>query len=185
MKRLLIVVDYQNDFVDGALGFPGAEKLDQPIADKIAEYRAAGDQVVFTFDTHGQDYLETLEGANLPVPHCFEGTSGHELYGKVANLLQADDKVFFKPAFGSSELFFWLHELQASLPERELAFESIELVGLVSNICVISNAVLAKAACPNVPVIVDASCTASFDEKLNTATLDVMEGLQIKVINRS
>ena len=85
MKRLLVVVDYQNDFVDGALGFPGAEKLEKPIADKIAAYREAGDEVAFTFDTHRRNYLDTQEGKNLPVAHCVEGTPGHDLYGQVAN----------------------------------------------------------------------------------------------------
>ena len=117
MKRLLIVVDYQNDFVDGSLGFPGAELLEEPIAAKIEEYRSAADVIAFTFDT-------------------------------------------------------------------QPPFKSIELVGLVSNICVISNAVLAKAACPEVPVIVDAACTASFDDSLNEKALDVLEGLQVQVTNR-
>ena len=87
MKRLLMVVDYQNDFVDGALGFPGAEKLEKPIADKIAAYREAGDEVAFTFDTHRRDYLDTQEGKNLPVAHCVEGTPGHDLYGQVADAI--------------------------------------------------------------------------------------------------
>ncbi len=185
MKRLLIVVDYQNDFVDGALGFPGAEKLEAPIAAKIAEYRANSDEVVFTLDTHGADYLSTQEGANLPVAHCVEGTTGHKLYGAVANSVMAGDAVFAKPAFGSAELFEWLRSAQQAADGAGApAFASIELVGLVSNICVISNAVLAKTACPEIPVIVDAACTASFDNKLNSAALDVMEGLQIKVVNR-
>ena len=100
MKRLLMVVDYQNDFVDGALGFPGAEKLEKPIADKIAAYREAGDEVAFTFDTHRRDYLDTQEGKNLPVAHCVEGTPGHDLYGQVADCLRDSDTVFCKPAFG-------------------------------------------------------------------------------------
>lgn len=81
MKRLLIVVDYQNDFVDGSLGFPGAELLEEPIAAKIEEYRSAADVIAFTFDTHRCDYLETQEGRNLPVEHCIEGAPGHALYG--------------------------------------------------------------------------------------------------------
>lgn len=185
MKRLLIVVDYQNDFVDGSLGFPGAGALAAPIAEKIAAYRAAGDEVVFTFDTHGRDYLRTQEGRNLPVEHCIEGTPGYELYGEVAAAAQPGDLRFRKPTFGSAALFEWLRTAQQAAGEvaRE-PFASIELVGLVSNICVISNAVLAKAACPEVPIIVDAACTASFDAHLNDAALDVLEGLQVQVINR-
>ena len=107
MKRLLVVVDYQNDFVDGALGFPGAEKLEKPIADKIAAYREAGDEVAFTFDTHRRNYLDTQEGKNLPVAHCVEGTPGHDLYGQVADCLRDSDTVFCKPACGSAATPSW------------------------------------------------------------------------------
>lgn len=185
MKKLLIVVDFQNDFVDGALGFPGAEKLEEPIARKIEAYREAGDLVAFTLDTHKRTYLQTQEGKNLPVEHCIEGTPGHKLYGRVAELMGGADPVFCKPAFGSSELFGWLRTAQEAANEMGMTpFSSIELVGLVSNICVISNAVIAKTACPEVPVIVDAACTASHDPALHEKCLDVMEGLQIQVINR-
>jgi nicotinamidase-related amidase len=168
----LIVVDYQNDFVSGSLGFPGAELLDSLIAEKIERYRADGDTVMFTFDTHGADYLKTQEGKCLAVPHCVEGTFGHDLYGETAKLLQEDDMRFCKGAFGSDELFEYL---------KATPFERIELVGLVSNICVISNAVLAKTAQPETPIVVDARCTASHDPKLHQAALDVMAGLQIRV----
>lgn len=185
MCRLLVVVDYQNDFVDGALGFLGAEKLANPIAEKIASYRDKGDEVVFTFDTHDENYLNTQEGRNLPVLHCVHGQNGHALYGVVADACLETDKTFCKPAFGSEELFDWMRERRIEADKySESPWESIELVGLVSNICVVSNAILAKTACPEVPVIVDASCIASFDEKLNTAVLDVMEGLQIAIVNR-
>ena len=185
MKRLLIVVDYQKDFVDGALGFEGAELLDEPIARKIDAYREAGDSVYFTFDTHHKNYLETQEGRKLPVPHCIDGTEGHELYGEVATRLHDSDSVFFKPTFGSSALFERLakqQEIADSL--RVLPFESIELVGLVSNMCVLSNAVIARTACPNTPIIVDAACTAAPDPETNEKALDILEGLQIEVINR-
>ncbi|MGI6264857.1 MAG: cysteine hydrolase family protein [Acutalibacteraceae bacterium] len=175
MGKLLIVVDYQKDFVDGSLGFAGAEKLEQPILDKIAAYRRAGDTVAFTFDTHGEDYLSTQEGRRLPVPHTLKDTAGWALYGKVADARRPEDPCFFKPAFGSAALFDYL---------REHPFESIELVGLVSSICVISNAVLAKAAQPETPVSVDAGCTAGGDRHLHEAALDVMTELQIDVIRR-
>ncbi len=186
MKRLLIVVDYQNDFVDGALGFEGAELLDERIAMKIDEYREAADHIAFTYDTHHKNYLETLEGMNLPVPHCIEGTDGHELYGQVATKLRDSDDVFMKPTFGSTALFERLMKRQAVAERIGAApFESIELVGLVSNMCVLSNAVIARAACPDVPIIVDAACTASPDPIMNEKAFDIMEGLQIRVINRS
>lgn len=184
MARLLIVVDYQNDFVDGALGFDGAQDLDARIVAKIREYRSAGDQVAFTFDTHPACYLRTQEGRNLPVEHCIEGTFGWRLYGAVAQELRDGDLVFSKPTFGSADLFCYLLKAQEQAPAGEPAFESIELVGLVSNICVLSNAVIAKAACPEAPIVVDAACTASFDPKLNEEALDVLEGIQVTVTNR-
>ena len=186
MKRLLIVVDYQNDFVDGALGFEGAELLDEPIRRKIEEYREASDTVCFTFDTHHQDYLDTQEGQKLPIPHCLDGSNGHNLYGTVAEELRDYDRVFYKPTFGSTALFERLMKLQEiadSLGTQP--FESIELVGLVSNMCVLSNAVIARTACPNTPIIVDAACTAAPDPAMNEKALDVLEGLQIEVINRT
>ena len=186
MKRLLIVVDYQKDFVDGALGFEGAELLDERIAAKIDEYREAADHIAFTYDTHHKNYLETFEGVNLPIPHCIEGTEGHDLYGRVATKLHDSDDVFMKPTFGSTALFERLLKRQAVAERIDAApFESIELVGLVSNMCVLSNAVIARTACPNVPIIVDAACTASPDPIMNEKAFDIMEGLQIKVINRN
>ena len=185
MKRLLVVVDYQNDFVDGALGFEGAELLEEPICRKIDEYREAGDVVSFTFDTHHKDYLETQEGTKLPIPHCIEGTPGHGLYGKVAEKIEDNDPTYYKPTFGSAELFFRLSKLQEIADSvGTLPFESIELVGLVSSMCVLSNAVMARAACPNTPIIVDAACTAAPDPETNEKALDILEGLQIQVINR-
>ena len=185
MKRLLIVVDYQKDFVDGALGFEGADMLDDRIAAKIDEYREAGDSVAFTFDTHHKDYLETQEGQKLPIPHCIEGTPGHALYGKVAERFRETDASFLKPTFGSSALFERLVGRQAVADGIGTdPYESIELVGLVSNMCVLSNAVIARTACPNVPVIVDAACTDAPDLEMNEKALDIMEGLQIQVINR-
>ena len=186
MKRLLIVVDYQNDFVEGALGFEGAELLEEPICQKIDEYREAGDTIMFTFDTHHSDYLETLEGRKLPIEHCIDGSSGQELYGEVAQRVMESDRIFYKPTFGSSELFARLARLQEVADSvGTLPFESIELVGLVSNMCVLSNAVIARTACPNTPIIVDAACTAAPDSSLNEKALDIMEGLQIEVTNRS
>ena len=174
MKKCLIVVDYQNDFVSGSLGFPEAEELECSIAQKIEQYRTRGDEVMFTFDTHGEDYLNTQEGRHLPVAHCLRNTDGHKLYGRVAGLILESDQRFCKNTFGSDELYRYL---------RTNPFESIELVGLVSNICVISNAVLAKTAQPETPVLVDANCTASNDSRLHQAALDVMAGLQMQIIN--
>lgn len=174
-KKCLIVVDYQNDFVCGSLGFPGAEQLAPRIAEKIRQYRAEGGEVIFTLDTHGDTYLETQEGQNLPVVHCISGTEGHSLYGDVAGEIRESDPKFCKNTFGSDALFEYL---------RTHPFSQIELVGLVSNICVMANAVLVKTAQPETPIIVDASCTASHDKHLNDAALDVLAGMQVRVINR-
>lgn len=174
-KSILIVVDYQKDFVDGTLGFPGAEKLEPAIAEKIVLRRKQGWTLAFTFDTHGSTYLQTQEGKKLPVEHCLRGTPGWELYGKIAGMKREGDPCFEKPAFGSMELAEYLAR------ER---YGRVELVGLVSNICVVSNAVLAKAALPEAEVEVDAACTGSGDETLNREALDVMQGLQITVTNR-
>ena len=172
--KALVVVDYQVDFVDGALGFPGAEKLEQIILDKIANCRSTGGQVIFTLDTHGEEYLSTAEGRKLPVPHCIAGTPGHRLFGETAACRQKQDMVFFKPSFGSMEMLCYL---------RTHPYQEIELVGVVTNICVISNAVLCKAALPEARVSVDASLGASNDEAMHEKALDVMRGLQINVTN--
>ena len=111
MKKLLVVVDYQKDFVDGSLGFSGAEKLEGPIGEKIKEYRALGEngQIIFTMDTHDLHYMDTQEGKHLPVPHCIDGEDGWQLYGSIAGLKDPDDLVFSKPTFGSYELGEYLH----------------------------------------------------------------------------
>jgi len=176
VKKILLVIDYQNDFVDGALGFQKAAALEDAIALRIGEYRNNGDEVAFTFDTHTEDYLNTQEGRSLPVSHCIKGTEGWYLYGKIATLCLGKDMRFEKNTFGSLELTGYLVQNK---------YDSIELVGVVSNICVLSNAVLAKAALPEAVIVVDASCTASNDDQLNEEALNVMESLQIKVMNRS
>ena len=171
--KLLIIVDYQNDFVNGSLGFEGAELLDRKIAHKIRDYRKEGGEVIYTMDTHQEDYLNTQEGRKLPVEHCIEDTSGHRLYGFTARERTDKDKVFYKDTFGSIELADYI---------KFRDYESVELVGLVSNMCVLANAVLVKAALPETEVIVDTSYTASADAELQEKAFDVMEGLQITVV---
>ncbi len=171
--KALVVVDYQKDFVDGALGFPGAEALEPLILSKIADCRKNGGQVIFTLDTHGEDYLSTAEGRKLPVIHCVKGTPGHALYGRTAAAVQPEDVVIEKPAFGSLRLADYL---------RRLNPEEVELCGLVTDICVVSNAVLAKAALPESRIIVDSAACASADRAAHERALDVMRGVQIDVI---
>ena len=175
MKQLLIVVDYQKDFVDGALGFPGAEALDGPIAERIAACRAAGGDVAFTLDTHGADYPSTEEGRWLPAPHCLRGSPGWALYGRTGAARQPEDPVFEKATFPSLALGEWL---------KERDYDAVELCGLVSHICVLSNAVMVKAALPNARITVDARLTASYDPALHEKALDVLEGIHIAVTHR-
>lgn len=177
MSRYLFVIDYQNDFVDGALGFPGAEKLDEKIAVKVRSYGKG--RVLFTRDTHFDNYLQTREGRNLPVPHCIRGSHGWEIYGETAKALaEVDAKAIDKLVFGMDVT----DPATASvLPDTA---DEIELVGLVSNICVVSNAVVLQSKYPEATILVDAECTDSFDKGLHEKVLDVLSGFQVKVLNR-
>ena len=174
MRKILSVVDMQKDFIDGALGFEGADRIIPGIAARIKEYVEAGDEIVYTLDTHSENYMETQEGKNLPVPHCIKGSDGWGLCEELKPLLSGK-KCFEKPAFGSIGLAEYLKENAAGI-------SAIEVCGLVSNICVVSNAVIAKAAAPEAEVIVDSSLTASFAPDLHQATLDVLKGIQVTVL---
>ena len=177
MMRYLFVIDYQNDFVDGALGFPGAELLDEKIAAKVRAY--GKDHVLFTRDTHFENYLTTREGKNLPVAHCIKGSHGWQVYGETAKALEeVGAKAIDKLVFGMDVSD---PAVAAVLPESA---DEIELVGLVSNICVVSNACVLQAKYPEARIIVDASLTASMDPGMHEKVLDVLEGFQVKVINR-
>ena len=174
MKKLLIVVDFQNDFVDGTLGFEKAKELDIIISNKIKKYKNNNHDVIYTFDTHYDEYFDTLEGQKLPVKHCILGTSGHNLYGNVASLYNKEEDVtFLKETFPSLDLANYL---------KEHPYDEVELCGLVSNICVLTNVVMVKAALPNCKIIVDRNATASFDEKLNNETFDILNGIHVEVI---
>ena len=175
MKRYLFVIDYQKDFVDGALGFPGAEKLDEKIAARIREYGKG--RVLFTRDTHFENYLQTREGRNLPVVHCIKDTEGWQVYGQTAKALEEVE------APGIDKLVFGMDvsdpAVAAVLPESA---DEIELVGLVSNICVVSNAVVLQSKYPEATITVNAACTDSFDKELHAKVLDVLKGFQVKII---
>lgn len=177
MNKYLFVIDYQNDFVDGALGFPGAEKLDGPIAEKVRSYGKG--KVFFTRDTHFPHYMTTREGRNLPVEHCIRGTHGWQVYGRTARALAEVEAVAIdKLSFGMDVSD---PAVAAVLPEGA---DEIELVGLVSNICVVSNAVVLQSKYPEATIIVDASCTDSFDKGLHEKVLDVLQGFQVSVLHR-
>lgn len=171
MKKLLIVVDYQNDFVTGALGFPEAVQIQQALCQKIRQYQQQGQDVVYTLDTHGPDYAQTQEGRKLPIAHCIKDSEGWQLYGETAGLL-VDCPCFEKPTFGSLELANWLKGQQ---------YDQIELCGVVTNICVVSNAVLCKAALPEAEILVDPACVASPDPAAQQAALNVLQSVQVTV----
>lgn len=169
--KVLCVIDMQNDFIDGALGTAEAVAIVDKVADKINEYRKNGDTVIFTRDTHGENYMETAEGKNLPVPHCIKDTYGWEISSK---LEVKDSKVIDKPTFGSVALAHYV----ASLEEPE----AIELIGLCTDICVISNALLLKASMPEVPTKIDSSCCAGVTPESHMNALSAMKMCQIEIL---
>lgn len=171
MKRILIVVDYQNDFVNGSLGFEDALKLEDRISKRIKKAVEDDEEVVFTKDVHQNDYMSTEEGKNLPIPHCIKGTSGCELYGKI-NELAKGHLIFEKETFGSTKLGEYLKNNQ---------FDQITLVGLVSYICVLSNAVIAKAYCPNAHIIVEKQLTDGPDKILQDKAFEVMSNIHVEI----
>ena len=166
MKKTLIVVDCQNDFIDGALGTKEAQAIVPNVKKKIEEYAARGDDIIFTRDTHAMNYLETNEGKHLPVKHCIYGTHGWRIADEleVANCAYID-----KPTFG------WMHWDKHD-------FEEIELVGLCTDICVASNALILKATFPDIDITVDASCCAGVTPESHKAALATMKMCQINVI---
>lgn len=166
MKKTLIVIDMQNDFIDGALGTAEAVEIVPLVKKKIEEYRACGGEIIFTRDTHGEDYLDTPEGKKLPVVHCVKGTQGWEISPQ---LDVSGCEVIDKPTFGWTG---W----------NERSFEKIELVGLCTDICVVSNALILKATFPEIEITVDASCCAGVTPESHAAALTTMKMCQINVI---
>lgn len=166
MKKTLIVVDMQNDFIDGSLGTKEAVAIVDNVKNKIAEYQANGYEIIFTRDTHQADYLNTNEGKHLPVEHCIEGTDGW----KIREGLEVLGAIYIdKPAFGYMN---W----------RDYDLEEVELVGLCTDICVVSNALIIKATYPEIKVTVDASCCAGVTPESHTAALITMKMCQVEVI---
>ena len=166
MKKTLIVVDMQNDFIDMALGTPEAVAIVPAVKAKIESYVNQGDEVIFTRDTPGEDYLSTPEGKKLPVPHCIKGTKGWQI---ADGLYVEGCKIIDKPNFG------WPHW-------DEESFEAVELVGLCTDICVVSNALIIKAMHPDAAVTVDRSCCAGVTVASHEAALNTMAMCQIEII---
>lgn len=183
MTKILLVVDYQNDFVTGALGFPRAKALCEGIHRKVRKCADEGYKIIFTQDTHTENYLNTQEGKLLPVTHCIIGTEGWELYGELSkmpdSILQVSTFIH-KNTFGSDQLLETLQTLQSNQTDH---IERIEICGVVTNMCVISNAVICKSALPESEIIIHGDLCASFDEDLHKKALDVMASMQMTVVN--
>lgn len=185
MKKILVVVDMQNDFVDGALGTPEAVKIVPCVVAKIKKYIDEERLIYFTRDTHEEDYLETQEGQKLPVEHCVEGTRGWQFNPEIEALVyeidqDSRDVVFEKPGFGSIRLSETLR--REFKDEKNL---EIELVGLCTDICVVTNALLLKTYLPNAQITVDASCCAGVTPKSHHEALNVMQMCQVNIENNS
>ena len=176
MKKFLIVVDMQKDFINGALGSAEAEGIVDSVCEKIRNFE--GD-IIVTLDTHGENYLSTAEGKKLPIPHCIEGTKGNALDSRVAAALQTKEyTAVTKPTFGSLSL----PEIIKSRTEKSEEL-SIELVGLCTDICVVSNALILKANFPESEISVDAECTAGVTPESTKAALSTMKMCHIDVKN--
>lgn len=176
--NILVVVDMQNDFIDGALGTKEAAAIVPNVAEKIRKFEG---RILYTRDTHEENYMETQEGKNLPVKHCIRGTEGWELHPEIEALRR--EFPIDKPTFGSKELGQLLKAQDDDLKAKgEEGIESITFVGLCTDICVISNAMIAKAFLPEVPVIVDAKCCAGVTVESHNNALEAMKMCQIAVV---
>ena len=173
MKKLLIVVDMQNDFVAGALGSPQAQKIVPYLSEKIEKYKREGHKIVFTRDTHFENYMTTQEGKNLPVPHCIKGTDGHMI---TSELDTSGCGIFDKLSFGSIDFAKYVAEIAKACDE-------IELCGVCTDICVVSNALILKAQLPEMKIVVDAAACAGVSDESHKAALLTMKMCQINIIN--
>ena len=183
--KALIIVDMQNDFIDGALGTPEAQAIVENVVNKMKEHKHTDTIILFTKDTHGEDYMNTPEGKKLPIPHCIEGTPGWSIAKPIASEFKAAGYMTYssntvvngrvlKPTFGSYDLLNILDDID---------LDEIELCGVCTDICVISNAIMIKNYFPDVKVTVDASCCAGVTPEKHTAALEVMKSCQIEVID--
>ena len=172
MKKLLVIVDMQNDFIDGSLANPAAAAIVPKIVDKINKWDG---HIVTTYDTHNDDYLNTLEGKKLPIPHCIWRTHGWSINTDIFDAIHQSGQHNFriyKHTFGSN-----------ALVEICTDYDYIEFVGTCTDICVVTNVLLVKTACPNTEIAVDASCCAGTTEENHKAALQVMKMCQIDIIN--
>jgi len=172
MKKALVIVDMQNDFVDGVLGTIEAVEIIPSIKEKVLSCRKNGYDIVFTRDTHQENYLDTQEGKKLPVEHCIENTYGWHICPELSSVMCKDDIIVNKPVFGSMELGAMLK-----------GYDLVELCGVCTDICVISNAVIIRACSPETEIVVDKKCVAGVTKHSNDMALETMKSLQITVEN--
>ena len=171
MKKLLVVVDMQNDFITGSLGSPQAQQILPNVKTKIEEYRQNNEKIIFTRDTHYDNYLTTQEGQYLPIVHCLKGTDGH----LIADTLNTEGcEIFDKSNFGSLELANKIAEGN---------YDEIELCGLCTDICIVSNALILKAQLPETKITVDARCMAGVTNESHLAALLTMKMCQVNVMS--
>lgn len=170
--NLLIVVDMQNDFINGSLGTKEAQAIVPAVKARILEAMEGRWQVIFTKDTHSIDYLKTQEGKNLPIKHCLRGSDGWQLHPELQDL-SIGSSVFEKGSFGSLELAEYVSSLNP---------DAIEVIGLCTDICVVSNVALLKAYCPEVPMSVRASCCAGVTPEAHEHALATMKSLQVEIL---
>lgn len=170
MNKVVVVIDMQNDFVDGSLGTTEAQKIVPHVKTEVEAAQKAGASLVFTMDTHGKNYLETQEGKNLPVEHCIQGTKGWQIIDTLQSYVKSAVAVVEKPTFGSKDL-----------PDLLADYDEIELMGLCTDICVVSNALMLKAFYPEKSVSVVSSCCAGVTPESHEAALKTMQMCQIKI----
>ena len=170
MHKAIVVVDMQNDFIDGTLGTREAQEMLPRLVEKLKAEQTAGTALVFTMDTHGADYLETQEGKKLPVEHCIRGTVGWQIADALQPFVQEAAAILEKPTFGATDL-----------PAALADYDEIELVGLCTDICVIFNALLAKAFYPEKHISVDAACCAGVTPESHANALSAMRMCQVEI----
>ena len=170
-NKLLVVVDMQNDFVGGSLGSPAAKAIVDKVCKKIDGWDG---YTCFTFDTHYEDYLETVEGAHIPVEHCINETTGWQLTDEVEKRRTEDSFVVYKDTFGAIDLIQMVQYLD---------IKEIQLIGLCTDICVVSNALLLRAAAPNANISGDASCCAGTSPENHRAALQIMKQCCVDIVN--
>jgi len=172
MRKLLVVIDVQNDFFDGSLGTPQARAIVENVRKKIQSYPVS--DVIYTMDTHGEDYLDTPEGRKLPVPHCIKGTNGWQIQPDIRPLLEGA-RCYEKPAAGCFEL---VEDLQNMWEEGEI---ELEMIGLCTDVCVVYNAMLMKTYMPQMKITVDAACCAGMTPEKHREALETMREAGIEI----